>query len=347
MDDDRLIEEVGAAAAAAKRDTGALAAGRAISVGSALRRNGLPGAPATSQNTIFDVQGLKAFYGDFQAVADTTMAIREHEITALIGPSGCGKTTVLRCFNRMNDLIEGARVEGTVHYHGVDIYGDDVDPVEVRRRIGMVFQKPNPFPKSIYDNIAFGPKIAGFKGNMDDLVEKSLVRAALWDEVHDKLKDSAYALSGGQQQRLCIARAIATSPDVLLMDEPCSALDPIATLRIEELMIELKRDYSIIIVTHNMQQAARVSDRTAFFTGGRSRPRTTSPAGSASPDPRARHHDRRLPPPLRDPPPFRGRTRRHQARRGRPRVAGAGERRPPLRGPAGEPARPGPADYRC
>ncbi len=212
------------------------------------------------------MQGLRAFYGSFQAVADTTMAIREHEITALIGPSGCGKTTVLRCFNRMNDLIESARVEGTIRYHGVDIYGEKVDPVEVRRRIGMVFQKPNPFPKSIYDNIAFGPRIAGFKGNMDDLVEESLTRAALWDEVKDKLKQSAYALSGGQQQRLCIARAIATSPDVLLMDEPCSSLDPIATLRIEELMIELKRDYSIIIVTHNMQQAARVSDRTAFFT---------------------------------------------------------------------------------
>jgi phosphate transport system ATP-binding protein len=166
----------------------------------------------------------------------------------------------------MNDLIESARVEGTIEYHGVDLYGDDVDPVEVRRRIGMVFQKPNPFPKSIYDNIAFGPRIGGFKGNMDDLVEESLHRAALWDEVKAKLRDSAYALSGGQQQRLCIARAIATSPDVVLMDEPCSSLDPIATLRIEELMIELKRDYTIIIVTHNMQQAARVSDRTAFFT---------------------------------------------------------------------------------
>jgi len=224
------------------------------------------GGSAEPESLIFDVQGLRVFYGSFQAVSDTTLPIREHEITALIGPSGCGKTTVLRCFNRMNDLIEGARVEGTVRYHGVDIYGDKVDPVEVRRRIGMVFQKPNPFPKSIYDNIAFGPRIAGYKGNMDDLVQESLTRAALWDEVKGKLRQPAYALSGGQQQRLCIARAIATSPDVLLMDEPCSSLDPIATLRIEELMIQLKRDYSIVIVTHNMQQAARVSDRTAFFT---------------------------------------------------------------------------------
>jgi phosphate transport system ATP-binding protein len=215
------------------------------------------GNSAEPERLIFDVQGLRVFYGSFQAVSDTTLPIREHEITALIGPSGCGKTTVLRCFNRMNDLIEGARVEGTIRYHGMDIYGDKVDPVEVRRRIGMVFQKPNPFPKSVYDNIAFGPRIAGYKGNMNDLVQESLTRAALWDEVKDKLRESAYALSGGQQQRLCIARAIATSPDVLLMDEPCSSLDPIATLRIEELMIQLKRDYSIVIVTHNMQQAAR------------------------------------------------------------------------------------------
>jgi phosphate transport system ATP-binding protein len=233
-------------------------------VASLIHRNA--GGSAESERLIFDVQGLRVFYGSFQAVSDTTLPIREHEITALIGPSGCGKTTVLRCFNRMNDLIEGARVEGTIRYHGVDIYGEKVDPVEVRRRIGMVFQKPNPFPKSIYDNIAFGPRIAGYKGNMDDLVQESLTRAALWDEVEDKLRQPAYALSGGQQQRLCIARAIATSPDVLLMDEPCSSLDPIATLRIEELMIQLKRDYSIVIVTHNMQQAARVSDRTAFFT---------------------------------------------------------------------------------
>jgi phosphate transport system ATP-binding protein len=219
-----------------------------------------------ARSVIFDVRDLDVYYGDFRAVKDVTMPIREREISAFIGPSGCGKTTVLRCFNRMNDLIETARVEGSIAYHGTDLYGPDVDPVEVRRRIGMVFQKPNPFPKSIYDNISFGPRIAGFKGNMDDLVEESLSRAALWDEVKDKLDESAYALSGGQQQRLCIARAIATSPDVVLMDEPCSALDPIATLRIEELMLELKRDYTIIIVTHNMQQAARVSDRTAFFT---------------------------------------------------------------------------------
>ncbi len=214
---------------------------------------------------MFDVDDLNVFYGDFHAVFDVSLDIRQHEITAFIGPSGCGKSTMLRCFNRMNDLIEGARVEGQLRYHGTDLYAPAVDPVEVRRRIGMVFQKPNPFPKSIYDNIAFGPKIVGFGGNLDDLVEESLTRAALWDEVRDKLGDSAFALSGGQQQRLCIARAIATSPDVLLMDEPCSALDPIATLRIEELMQELKEDYTIIIVTHNMQQAARVSDRTAFF----------------------------------------------------------------------------------
>jgi len=215
---------------------------------------------------IIDVENLNVFYGDFHAVKDVTLPIRQNEITALIGPSGCGKSTVLRCFNRMNDLIETARVEGKVEYHGVDLYGKNVDPVEVRRHVGMVFQKPNPFPKSIYDNIAFGPKIAGYKDSMDDLVEETLHKAALWDEVKDKLGESAFALSGGQQQRLCIARAIATNPDVVLMDEPASALDPIATLRIEELMYDLKKDYSIVIVTHNMQQAARVSDRTAFFT---------------------------------------------------------------------------------
>ena len=218
------------------------------------------------RSVIFDVRGLSVFYDGFRAVRDVTLPIQENQITALIGPSGCGKTTMLRCFNRMNDLIEGARVEGTILYHGVDLYDPKVDPVEVRRRVGMVFQKPNPFPKSVYDNIAFGPKIAGFKGDMDELVERSLRRAALWDEVKDKLKESAMSLSGGQQQRLCIARAIAVQPDVILMDEPCSALDPIATLRIEELMQELVADYTIIIVTHNMQQAARVSDRTAFFT---------------------------------------------------------------------------------
>jgi phosphate transport system ATP-binding protein len=215
---------------------------------------------------VFDVRDVSAYYGDFRAVRDVTLPIRQNEITALIGPSGCGKSTVLRCFNRMNDLIEGARVEGQVLYHGIDLYDRRIDPVEVRRRIGMVFQKPNPFPKSVYENVAFGPRIAGFKGNMDELVEASLHKAALWDEVRGKLKGSAMALSGGQQQRLCIARAIAVQPDVILMDEPCSSLDPIATSRIEELMRQLVADYTIVIVTHNMQQAARVADRTAFFT---------------------------------------------------------------------------------
>jgi phosphate transport system ATP-binding protein len=215
---------------------------------------------------VFEARDVSVYYGDFRAIRNIVLPIRRNEITALIGPSGCGKTTFLRCFNRMNDLIEGARMEGELLYHGVDLYDARVDPVEVRRRIGMVFQKPNPFPKSVYDNIAFGPKIAGFKGNMDELVEESLRRGALWDEVKDKLKGSAMALSGGQQQRLCIARAVATRPDVILMDEPCSALDPIATQRIEDLMRDLVNDYTIVIVTHNMQQAARVSDRTAFFT---------------------------------------------------------------------------------
>jgi phosphate transport system ATP-binding protein len=224
-----------------------------------------PEAQAT-RDVVFEARDVSVFYGDFRAVRNVDLPIYRNQITALIGPSGCGKTTFIRCLNRMNDLIEGARVEGTLLYHGVDLYDAKVDPVEVRRRIGMVFQKPNPFPKSIYDNIAFGPKIAGFKGNMDELVEESLQRAALWDEVKDKLKESGLALSGGQQQRLCIARAIATRPDVILMDEPCSALDPIATQRIEDLMQELVSEYTIVIVTHNMQQAARVSDRTAFFT---------------------------------------------------------------------------------
>ena len=211
--------------------------------------------------------GLNAFYSDFHAVHDVNLSFGRNEITALIGPSGCGKTTVLRCLNRMNDLITGARVEGKVLYHDQDIYAKGVDPIAVRTHIGMVFQKPNPFPKSIYDNIAYGPRVTGMKvDNMDDLVEKALVDAALWDEVKDKLKESAYGLSGGQQQRLCIARTIATQPDVILMDEPCSALDPIATARVEDLMMTLRDDYTIIVVTHNMQQAARVSDRTAFFT---------------------------------------------------------------------------------
>jgi phosphate transport system ATP-binding protein len=216
--------------------------------------------------TLFDIDDLSVYYGSFRAVRDVSLEISQRQITAFIGPSGCGKTTLLRCLNRMNDLIEIARVEGRVMYHGVDLYDKRVDPVEVRRRIGMVFQKPNPFPKSIYDNISFGPKIAGFKGEMDELVELSLRKAALWDEVKDRLKESAWGLSGGQQQRLCIARCIAVSPDVILMDEPCSALDPIATGRIEDLMQGLKDEYTIVIVTHNMQQAARVSDMTAFFT---------------------------------------------------------------------------------
>jgi phosphate transport system ATP-binding protein len=227
-----------------------------------------PAVETTELPVVFDVDDLSVYYGNFRAVRDVTMEIRQREITAFIGPSGCGKSTVLRCFNRMNDLVEIARVEGRLTYHGVDLYARGVDPVEVRRRIGMVFQKPNPFPKSIYDNIAFGPKVAGLvkgKSETDDLVEHALRRGALWDEVKDRLKDSAMGLSGGQQQRLCIARAIAVEPEVVLMDEPCSALDPVATARIEDLMMELKDDYTIVIVTHNMQQAARVSDRTAFF----------------------------------------------------------------------------------
>jgi phosphate transport system ATP-binding protein len=217
-------------------------------------------------SVVFDVRDLSVYYGSFRAVRDVNLDVRQHEITAFIGPSGCGKSTVLRCFNRMNDLIETARVEGTLTYHGVDLYDPAVNPVEVRRRIGMVFQKPNPFPKSIYDNVAYGPRLSGAKGDLDEVVERALRGAALWDEVKDRLKASAMGLSGGQQQRLCIARAIAVDPEVILMDEPCSALDPIATGRIEDLMAEIKSQYSIIIVTHNMQQAARVSDRCAFFT---------------------------------------------------------------------------------
>jgi phosphate transport system ATP-binding protein len=222
--------------------------------------------PTPAVELVLEVKDLAVWYGDDLAVRDVSLPIERNRITALIGPSGCGKTTVLRCLNRMNDLIEIARVEGSVRYHGVDLYDHQVDPVEVRRRIGMVFQKPNPFPKSIVDNVTFGPKVAGAKGKLDDLVEEALTRAALWDEVKDKLSASAMALSGGQQQRLCIARAIATKPDVILMDEPCSALDPIATSKIEDLMQTLRSDYTIVIVTHNMQQAARVSGRTAFLT---------------------------------------------------------------------------------
>ncbi|MEU7002088.1 phosphate ABC transporter ATP-binding protein PstB [Nonomuraea sp. NPDC046570] len=227
-----------------------------------------PEAPRNIEalDPVFAVSNLSVFYGDYEAVRGVDLIIGNREITAMIGPSGCGKSTVLRCFNRMNDLIPGARAAGSITFHGENLYGDHVDPIEVRRRIGMVFQKPNPFPKSIYDNIAYGPRVNGMKGKMDDLVEQALTQAALWDEVKDKLKQNALSLSGGQQQRLCIARAIAVRPEVILMDEPCSALDPIATTKIEDLMQELSRDYTIVIVTHNMQQAARVSDRTAFFT---------------------------------------------------------------------------------
>ena len=223
----------------------------------------LPGAEA---EVVFDIDDLAVYYGDHRAVEGVSLDIRSRQITALIGPSGCGKSTVLRCLNRMNDLVPGARVEGKVRYHGQDLYDERIDPVEVRRRIGMVFQRPNPFPKTIFDNVAFGPRIEGRRKDLGDVVERALTRAALWDEVKDKLKRSALALSGGQQQRLCIARAIAVEPEAILMDEPCSALDPIATARIEDLMEELKVDYTIVIVTHNMQQAARVSDRTAFMT---------------------------------------------------------------------------------
>jgi phosphate transport system ATP-binding protein len=222
-------------------------------------------AVAGSSHYALRVADLNVFYGQFQAVRGVSLNIEPRKITALIGPSGCGKSTVLRCFNRMNDLIPVARVQGTVEFRARNLYAPDVEGVEVRRRIGMVFQKPNPFPKSIYQNIAWGAKINGYRGNMDELVEQSLRQAALWDDVKDKLAQSGYSLSGGQQQRLCIARAIATRPDIILMDEPCSALDPIATLKIEDLMRELAQQYTIVIVTHNMQQAARVSDYTAFF----------------------------------------------------------------------------------
>jgi len=215
-----------------------------------------------------EARGLSVFYGAKQAVKSIDLVVPSNKVVALIGPSGCGKSTLLRCFNRMNDLVGSARVEGEVNFHGKNLYDEDVDPVEVRRRIGMVFQKPNPFPKSIYENVAFGPKVNGFKGDMDTLVEESLRQAALWDEIHDRLGDSAYALSGGQQQRLCIARTLAVKPEIVLMDEPASALDPIATQRIEELIYELKKDYTIVIVTHNMQQAARISDYTAFLYMG-------------------------------------------------------------------------------
>jgi len=222
--------------------------------------------PLDVRDPVFTLDGVSVFYGDYEAIRNVTLPVAKNEITAFIGPSGCGKSTLLRSFNRMNDLILGSHLKGVVAYHGTDIYGPDVDPIEVRRKVGMVFQKPNVFPKSIYDNVAYGPKVNGAKGNLDDVVKECLTRAALWNEVKDDLKKSAYALSGGQQQRLVIARCIAVKPEVILMDEPCASLDPIATAKIEDLMVELANDYTIVIVTHNMQQAARVSDRTAFFT---------------------------------------------------------------------------------
>jgi phosphate transport system ATP-binding protein len=223
------------------------------------------GKPPATREPIFGLNDVSVRYSGNLAVADVTVDFYRNEITALIGPSGCGKSTLIRCLNRMNDLIPTASVEGEIIYHGQNLYDPRIDPVEVRKRIGMVFQKPNPFPKSIYDNIAFGPRVMGMKGNMDEIVERALRGAALWDEVKDRLSDNAFGMSGGQQQRLCIARAMAVEPDVILMDEPCSALDPISTGKIEDLMLELKENYSIVIVTHNMQQAARVSDMTAFL----------------------------------------------------------------------------------
>jgi phosphate transport system ATP-binding protein len=244
----------------------------------AIRVEPSPTAPASEparepamRRTVLSLENVSLWYGSFRAVRDVSIEIQEREVTSLIGPSGSGKSTLLRAMNRMNDLIPTYRTEGKIRFDGEDLYGPGVDPVAVRRRIGMVFQKPNPFPKSIYDNVAFGPRINGFRGKMDELVEHSLRRAALWDEVKDKLKQSGMALSGGQQQRLCIARTIAVEPEVILMDEPCSALDPRSTLQIEELMVELKREYTIVIVTHNMQQAARASDKTIFVTMGEDR----------------------------------------------------------------------------
>ncbi|HXG76535.1 MAG TPA: phosphate ABC transporter ATP-binding protein PstB [Gaiellaceae bacterium] len=227
---------------------------------------GLERVEIERREKVFSVAGLAVSYHGRTALEGVTLDVHANTVTAFIGPSGCGKSTFIRCFNRLNDLIPGARVQGTVLYHGQDLYGRDVDPVDVRRRIGMVFQKPNPFPKSIYDNVAFGPRVLGLKERLDERVEKALRDAALWDEVKDRLRDGALGLSGGQQQRLCIARALAVEPDVILMDEPASALDPIATARIEDLMHELKRSYTIVVVTHNMQQAARVADMTAFFS---------------------------------------------------------------------------------
>ncbi len=219
-----------------------------------------------SPTMAYELTDVAVHYGTVKAVQDVTFNLAEREITAFIGPSGCGKSTLIRCLNRMNDLVPSAKVSGKVVFNGQDLYAPDIDAVQVRKLIGMVFQKPNPFPKSIYENIAFGPKVLGMQGKMDEIVERALRRAALWDEVKDRMKTNAFGMSGGQQQRLCIARALAVEPEVILMDEPCSALDPISTAAIEDLMCELKERYTIVIVTHNMQQAARVSDRTAFFT---------------------------------------------------------------------------------
>ena len=244
------------------------AIGPTVRIASMARPDERPPAAESQRDYIIQLENVSCYYGSFRAVRDVDIKAAKNEITALIGPSGCGKTTLLRTLNRMNDLVPSYRSEGRILLDGQDLNAKAVDPVAVRRRVGMVFQKPNPFPKTVYENIAFGPKINGFKGNMDELVERSLRRAALWDDVKDKLKQSGMALSGGQQQRLCIARTIAVEPEVILMDEPCSALDPRSTLQIEELMAELKRDYTIVIVTHNMQQAARASDSTVFMTMG-------------------------------------------------------------------------------
>ncbi len=249
----------------AEPETTSPAPGRHPRNGAAVTADAAPTVKPVRES-VFDLESVDVHYGSKPAVRDISFPIGRHEVTALIGPSGCGKSTLIRCLNRMNDLIPGARVQGKISYHGEDLYAPQVDPVEVRKRIGMVFQKPNPFPKSIYDNIAFGPRVLGMKGDMDEIVERALRRGALWDEVKDRLKDNAFGMSGGQQQRLCIARCLAVKPDVILMDEPCSALDPISTGAIEDLIDELKQEYSIVIVTHNMQQAARISDRTAFFT---------------------------------------------------------------------------------
>jgi phosphate transport system ATP-binding protein len=230
-----------------------------------VERSAEPEKYRAKREAVFELEGVSVDYAGVLAISDVSMEVWRNHITALIGPSGCGKSTLIRSFNRMNDLIPTANVEGKILYHGQDLYAEEIDPVEVRKRIGMVFQKPNPFPKSIYDNIAFGPRVLGMKGDMDEIVEKALTRAVLWDEVKDRLESNAFGMSGGQQQRLCIARCLAVDPDVILMDEPCSALDPISTGKIEDLMMELRTDYSIVIVTHNMQQAARVSDLTAFL----------------------------------------------------------------------------------